>query len=147
MPVSTNFVDERAAGGDARHRGAERRRLIRPHGQQEKCAAGRPGELCRNVRTRVTRRKVPGQHEGDRHRRVDVRTREVTGRVDHDHDHEAEHDRHAEHAEGTVVAGIGHDRATAREDEDERRQPLGGGATGEARPARRRLGAPDGAPA
>jgi hypothetical protein len=76
---------------------------------------------------------MTGRGEGDRHGGVDVRAGEVTGRVDHDHDHEAEDGGHAAGAEGAVARRVGDDRPAAGEDERERRDGLGDRAAREAR--------------
>jgi hypothetical protein len=70
---------------------------------------------------------VATEREGDGHGRVDVRTREVSGRVDHRHDHEAEGEGDAERPERAVVSRVGNDRAAAGEHQREGREALGGG--------------------
>ncbi len=79
---------------------------------------------------------MAAEDERDRHRRVDVRSREVTGRVNHRHDHQAEDQSDPDGAERSAVDGIGDDRAAACEDEGERGEALGGGAPRQVRPLR-----------
>ena len=56
--VSTHLVEERAADADARHGGAELRRLVGPDGEEHERAGGGAGELRGDVGERVARREV-----------------------------------------------------------------------------------------
>jgi hypothetical protein len=63
---------------------------------------------------------VSCQREGEAHRRIEVRARDVPDGIDHGHDHEPERERDADLAERARV-GVHHDRA--RPGEDERKGP------------------------
>jgi hypothetical protein len=72
---------------------------------------------------------VPQGAEGDGHRGVDVRAGEVSGRIDHRHDHEPEGGGDAERAERAAAFGVDDDRAAAGEHERKRGERLGQAAT------------------
>jgi len=77
---------------------------------------------------------MPIDRERHSHRRVDVRTGEVAGCIDHRHDHQSEDQRDAHRAKGRVVASVGDDRAAAGEHEGKCRKALGDGALAQRRP-------------
>ena len=72
--------------------------------------------------------KVAGHDEGERDRRVQMRTREVPGRVDHRHHDQPEDEGDPDRAKGAGMLGLGDDRAAAGEDQGEDADALRGGA-------------------
>jgi hypothetical protein len=69
---------------------------------------------------------VACQRERERDCRVEVGARDVPDRIDHDHDHQAEADRHADVAE-LMRRGVDHDRPAAGEHQREGADQLGQG--------------------
>jgi hypothetical protein len=110
---------------------AEACRLVRPHAAQERRAEHGAGELCRHVGRGVAHGEVPGDRERDGDGRIDVRARQVTNGVDHRHDRQAERRGDADRAERRVSRLIDDEGAAAGEDERERGDQLGGGASDE----------------
>ncbi len=102
----------------------------------------RAGEL----RSPVGKDAWPGEVACEREREgdggVEVCARDVTDRVDHGHDHEAEGDRDADVSE-LVRLCVDHDCAGAGEDERKRPDRLGGEDAGEFHARRVRTAASD----
>ena len=67
------LVDERAAGGDARHGRAEVGRLVGQTASSTSAATVAPRSWAPMYASGLARREVAGQREGDRHGGVDVR--------------------------------------------------------------------------
>ncbi len=91
---------------------------------QERSCEERARDLRAPVGDRARPREVAGQREGEGHGRIEVRAADVADRVDPEHDHQPEADRHTHMAE-LMRLGVHHHRATTREDERERTDRLG----------------------
>jgi hypothetical protein len=95
-----------------------------PYRSEKKRTGSGARKLCRDVHGCFSEGEVSGGYKRNAHRRVDVGTRQMAGRVDHRHDHEAEGRSDSSRAERASSFGVDHDRTAAGEDECEGREAL-----------------------